>query len=100
MPPVVLKKQTQQLSNISDFIINAIVTSLDQDNFCVSPTSNVDLEELVGRKIQYVKGEHVYTGKVDHIEYPFLVIKFDEFPTGIGQGQIIEIYEPEDEQKA
>ena len=54
----------------------------------------------MGRKIQYVKGEHVYTGKVDHIEDPFLVIKFDEFPTGIGQGQIIEIYEPEDEQKA
>jgi hypothetical protein len=31
------------------------------------------------------------------MEDPFLVIKFDEFPTGIGQGQIIEIFEPEDE---
>jgi hypothetical protein len=59
----------------------------------------VELEELVGRKIQYVKGDHVYTGVVDHMEDPFLVIKFNEFPTGIGQGQIIEIFEPEDEPK-
>ena len=48
-----------------------------------------------------MKGDHRYTGIVDHIEDPFIVIKFDEFPTGLGQGQIIEILEgPEDEPKA
>jgi hypothetical protein len=72
---------------------------LDQDNFLASPTSNVDLEGLVGKKVQYVKNDKIYHGIVERIDDPFLVIKFDVFPTGIGQGQIVEIIEgPEDEQ--
>lgn len=61
----------------------------------------MELAGLVGKRVQYVKGEHVYTGVVESEEDPFIVIKFDEFPTGIGQGQIIEIIEgPEDEKQA
>lgn len=61
----------------------------------------MELSTLVGKRIQYVKGDHVYTGVVEREENPFIVVKFDEFPTGIGQGQIIEIIEgPEDERQA
>ncbi len=83
---------------LSDFIINAIVTTLSRENMLVSPTAAVELEGLVGKKIRYWKGEKVYPGIVERVEDPFLVIKFEEFPTGIGQGQMIEILEgPEDE---
>jgi hypothetical protein len=59
----------------------------------------VELSELVGKKIKYGKGEKVYRGIVERMEDPFLVVKFEgEFPSGIGQGQIVEIIEgPEDE---
>lgn len=64
----------------------------------MSPTAAVELSELVGKKIRYWKGEKAYTGVIDHMEDPFLVVKFDEFPSGIGQGQMIEILEgPQDE---
>jgi len=80
-------------------MINAIVTSLNRDNLLVSPTAAVDLAELVGKKIRYWKGDKVYPGIVEKIDDPFLVIKFEEFPTGIGQGQMIEILEgPQDEE--
>lgn len=82
-----------------DFIINAIVTSLDRENLLVSPTAAVELSELVGKKARYGKGEKVYYGVVERVEDPFLVVKFNDFPSGIGQGQIVEIIEgPEDEQ--
>ena len=82
----------------SDFIINAIVTSLSRENLLVSPTAEVELTGLVGKKVRYWKGDKAYTGTVERVEEPFLVIKFDDFPTGIGQGQMIEILEsPEDE---
>ncbi|MFI5412819.1 MAG: hypothetical protein ACHQX1_02920 [Candidatus Micrarchaeales archaeon] len=71
---------------------------MDRENLLASPTSNVELSGLVGKKVRYAKGEKVYVGIVEREEDPFLVIKFDEFPTGLGQGQIIEIIEgPEDE---
>jgi hypothetical protein len=55
----------------------------------------------VGKKVQYVKNDKVYHGVVDREEDPFIVVKFDEFPTGIGQGQIVEIIEgPEDEEQS
>lgn len=60
----------------------------------------MELSELVGRKIRYVKGEKTYVGTVSGVEEPFLVVKFDDFPTGLGQGQIVEIFEPEDEQQS
>jgi hypothetical protein len=79
-------------------MINAIVTSLNVDNLLVSPTVAVELTALVGKKIRYWKGDKPYLGKIAGIEDPFLVVKFDEWPYGIGQGQMIEIFEtPEDE---
>ena len=79
-------------------MINAIVTTLSRENMLVSPTAAVELTGLVGKKIRYWKGDKFYSGIVDRVEDPFLVVKFDDFPTGIGQGQMIEILEgPEDE---
>jgi len=75
---------------------------LNKDNLLASPTSpGVEVSDLVGKKVQYVKNDKVWTGMVESAEDPFIVIKFDEFPTGIGQGQIIEVLEgPEDELQA
>jgi hypothetical protein len=81
-------------------MINAIVTSLSRENLLVSPTAAVELPGLVGKKVRYWKGEKVYPGIVERVEDPFLVIRFEEFPTGIGQGQMVEILEgPEDEEQ-
>lgn len=80
----------------SDFIINAIVTSLDDENLLATPMQPTDLESLLGKKIQYVdKNEKAWPGVVKAIEDPFIVVKFDVFPSGIGQGQIIEVLDEE-----
>ncbi len=73
---------------------------MDKENLLATPTSNVELSTLVGKKVQYVKGDHVYHGIVEREEDPFIVVRFEEFPSGLGQGQILEILEgPEDEQQ-
>ena len=57
----------------------------------------VDLQLLVGRKVQYVdKNEKVWPGVIRAVEDPFIIVKLDQFPSGLGQGQIIEILDAPD----
>lgn len=77
---------------LSDFIINAIVTSLDSENLLATPMEAVDLPSLVGKRVRYVdKNDKIWPGIIKAVEDPFIVVKLDEFPSGLGQGQIIEI---------
>lgn len=79
-------------------MIDAIVTSLDRENLLVTPSGNADINEMVGRRAVYIdKSGRVWEGKVKAAEEPFVSIKFEDFPTGIGQGQIVEILEDSEE---
>ncbi|MCL5100819.1 MAG: hypothetical protein M1122_02605 [Candidatus Marsarchaeota archaeon] len=78
-------------------MISGIVTSLDEKKLLVTPSSDVELSTLVGKKAQYVdKTGKIWPGVVSEAEDPFVIIKFDEFPSGIGQGQIVDILEDGD----
>ena len=75
-------------------MISAIVASLDKDNLLISPTTAEDLPSLNGRRIRYVdSSDRIWPGKVVGIEGEFLVVAFDKFPSGLGQGQLIDILE-------
>ena len=77
-------------------MIDAIVTSLDKDNLAATPNSDVDVTTLVGKKIQYFdKSDNIWPGVIIAAEEPFVIIKFDKFPTGLGQGQMIQILDTE-----
>lgn len=77
-------------------MIDAIVTSLDRDNLAATPSVDVDVSTLVGKKIQYLdKNDNVWPGVVVSAEDPFVIIKFDKFPSGLGQGQMIQILDTE-----
>ncbi len=77
-------------------MIDAIVTSLDRDNLAATPSIDVDVSSLVGKKIQYLdKNDNVWPGVVVSSEDPFVIIKFDKFPSGLGQGQMIQILDTE-----
>jgi hypothetical protein len=65
---------------------------LDEENLLATPMQPVDLESLIGKKVQYVdKNDKIWPGVIKAVEDPFVIIKLDEFPSGLGQGQIIEI---------
>jgi hypothetical protein len=65
---------------------------LDEDNLLATPMEPVDIKTLIGKKAQYVdSNEHIWPGTVSGIQDSFIVIKLDKFPSGLGQGQIIEI---------
>ncbi|MEM0087263.1 MAG: hypothetical protein QW774_02255 [Candidatus Micrarchaeaceae archaeon] len=84
-------------------MIQAIVTSIDEKNLLASPMEEADLNALIGKKARYVDNEgKVWPAKVVGKESDTAVIvKFDEMPTGLGQGQILEILDkPEDEAEA
>jgi hypothetical protein len=77
-------------------MIDAVVTSLDHDNLLATPNSDVDVNTLVGKKIQYFdKNDNIWPGVIIAAEEPFVVIKFDTFPTGLGQGQMLQILDTE-----
>ena len=77
-------------------MIYAIVTSLDRNHLLATPSEEVDLESLVGKKVQYVdKNEKVWPGKVVSAEDPFVIVEFEQFPSGLGQGQMLEILDQE-----
>ena len=79
-------------------MISAIIAVLNEQELLVIPNTDVPAEQLVGRKARYVdKEEKVWPGKVDHIADSMLCVKLDKWPSGLGQGQIIEIYEEGDE---
>lgn len=72
---------------------NAIIMSLDKEHLLASPTGAVaNIEKLKGVKIRYIdSSDKEWPGVVEAIEEDYLVVKFDIFPKGLGQGQIIEI---------
>ena len=77
-------------------MIYAIVTSLDRDHLSATPSDEVDLNSLIGKKAQYVdKSGKAWPGTVTGAEDPFVIVKFEEFPSGLGQGQMLEIIDEE-----
>ncbi len=73
-------------------MIDAIVTSLDKDNLLVTPNGDVDFSKLVGKRVRYRdNSDRIWVGKVVAVEEPYAVVKFDAFPTALGQGQILQI---------
>lgn len=77
-------------------LIDAIITSLDRDNLAATPNSDVDVKTLVGKKVQYMdKNDKSWPGVVVSSDDPFVIIKFDHFPSGLGQGQMIQILDSE-----
>jgi hypothetical protein len=78
----------------SDFLIDAIVTSLDRDNLLVTPSGDADMSTMLGKRVRYRdNSDRIWTGKVVAVEDPYVTVKFDVFPTGLGQGQIVQILE-------
>lgn len=77
-------------------MIYAIVTSLDRDHLSATPNEDVDLASLIGKKVQYVdKSEKIWPGVIESVDDPFVIVKFDQFPSGLGQGQMLEILDEE-----
>ncbi len=78
-------------------MIGAIVTSLDEEHLLAIPSGNVELEKLVGKTARYVdKAGKIWPAAVSAVEEPGVIIKFTNFPTGLGQGQIVDIMEDQD----
>ncbi len=77
-------------------MIYAIVTSLDKDHLAATPSEEVDLNTLIGKKAQYVdKLGKTWPGTVVSTEDPFVIVRLDPFPSGLGQGQMLEILDTE-----
>ncbi|MGC8675892.1 MAG: hypothetical protein ACP5T3_00025 [Candidatus Micrarchaeia archaeon] len=73
-------------------MIDAIVTALESNSVVVTPTEDVDFAKLVGRSASYTdSSDKKWPGKVTAAEDSGVVIIFDNFPTGLGQGQIVQI---------
>ncbi len=81
-------------------MIGAIVTSLDENHLLAIPSGNSDLESLVGRAARYIdKSGKSWPATVSSVEDPGVIVKFETFPSGLGQGQIVDIIEDEDREK-
>jgi hypothetical protein len=79
-------------------MITAVVTSLDSENLLATPSTDMDVKLLVGKKVNYVdKSGKVWSGVIKGYEDQLIVVKLDPFPTGLGQGQLLEIPEEGDE---
>ena len=79
-------------------MIDAIVVSLDTENTLVMPNGGTALEDLVGKPVRYLdKSDRSWPGKATGVIEGMLAVKFDPMPTGLGQGQIVQILDgPED----
>lgn len=79
-------------------MLDAIVTSLGNGTIIATPTSEIDLNVLVGKRARYLdNSDRNWEGTVTGLEDPGVVIKFEKFPTGIGQGQIVQILDDGEE---
>ncbi len=82
-------------------MIDAIVTSLDREKLLVTPNSDVDLNSLVGKRVRYRdNSDRIWTGRVAGVEETYVLVAFDKFPTGLGQGQILQILEEGESEEA
>lgn len=81
-------------------MLDAIVTSLGNTNTLIAiPTAEIELKALVGKKARYLdNSDRNWEGMVTGLEDPGVVVKFEKFPTGIGQGQIIHILDDGEEE--
>ena len=78
-------------------MISAVVTSLDNENLLATPSGNIDPTKLVGHKVQYVdKSGKAWPGIVKGADDPFIIVKLDPFPSGLGQGQLLDVFEDGD----
>ena len=78
--------------SFGDLMIDAIVTAMESDSVVATPTEDADLSKLVGHKAVYTDtGNKDWQGKVVAVEEPGVVVKFSNFPTGIGQGHMLQI---------
>jgi len=76
-------------------MIDAIVTSIGEDTITASPTQDVDLKSLIGKRAVYTdNSNNNWEGKVISSDESGVVIKFKSFPKSIGQGQILQILDP------
>jgi hypothetical protein len=81
-------------------MIDAIVTSVDNEALLATPmgADSPELSTLVGKKVRYIdNSDRTWTGVVTGFEEPCVKIKFDKFPYSIGQGQILQILESEND---
>lgn len=79
-------------------MISAIITSLNKERLLATPSAQVDLLALIGRKARYVdKSGKIWRATIVGQEDPFVIVKFDEFPSGLGQGQLLDIMEEGDD---
>ena len=79
-------------------MISAVVTSLDRNYLVATPSGNIDPATLIGRKARYVdKNNKIWPGVITKSDDPFVIIEFEVFPSGLGQGQLIDIMEDGDD---
>ncbi len=82
-------------------MLSAIVTSLDEDNLLATPSGNIDVKAFIGKKARYMdKSNRCWPAVVTGADDPYVIIKFDKFPSGIGQGQIVDLMEDGDDEAA
>ncbi len=80
-------------------MITAVVTALDANNLLATPSTDMDVKLLVGKSIKYVDNSgKEWPGSITGYQDQLIVVKFDPFPTGLGQGQLLEIPEEGDEE--
>jgi hypothetical protein len=78
-------------------MISAVITSLDKDKLLATPSGNIDPAELVGRKARYLdKNGKIWPGTIRGADDPFVIVAFETFPSGLGQGQLLDIWEDGD----
>ncbi len=78
-------------------MISAIVASLDSENLLATPSGDTDPATLVGYKVQYIdKSGKAWFGIVKGADDTFIIVKLDPFPTGLGQGQLLDVFEDGD----
>jgi hypothetical protein len=81
-----------------DKMISAVITSLDNANLLATPNGNVDPATLVGRRARYVdKNGKIWPCVIKGADDPFVIVQFDVFPSGLGQGQLLDIMEDGDD---
>ncbi len=73
-------------------MVNAIVTVADKEKLMAMPSGEFDFSKAVGKKVRYYdKNNKEWPGEIVEASDPMIVIKFDVYPSGLGQGQIVEV---------
>lgn len=70
---------------------------MNKDNLLAMPTHEVDVQTLIGKRVRYLDKEgKSWPGVITGAEDPFVIVKFELFPSGLGQSQLLDIYEDSD----